>query len=318
MVYCVQNFEDDPQILSRFEDARAERIRAYPELAFEMHRASAIHSERVGELRLQGYSAFRGLFPKHVTTEVSAHVNSLIAARKNIVTPRNHLAEVENLSVQEELIYLNEKEVREPGFLERVSNGVTIRDPLINCTQLIDIVLDPRVLDLAAAYLGCPPLLTFVKLRKSFCNTIPPIDTQMFHNDGGSFWLLKVIIYLDDVATSGGPFTYIPGSHRMRFDDNLMQLSKERYTDDDVRNMFAETSPQEITGQAGDAIFAEVAGFHKGKKPKTEDRTALIINFAPHPEDGGGPPGVKFPASEVGRISDAARAAIDTCTICDV
>jgi len=73
--------------------------------------------------------------------------------------------------------------------------------------------LDPRILDLANAYLGLWSKLEYVDLWHT-----PPTDaperqsSQRWHRDFNDRLLLKAFVYLNDVDADSGPFEYVPRS----------------------------------------------------------------------------------------------------------
>jgi hypothetical protein len=122
--------------------------------------------------------------------------------------------------------------------LRDTASSIGLDDPLVNLPEVVDLAFDARLLGLATAYFQTVPLLSYVKIRKSFVNAIPPSPTQQFHVDIGTYSIFKVLLYLNDVAPGGGPFCYVQGSHRKKFTD----WESKRYTSEEMAAIYGDSS----------------------------------------------------------------------------
>ncbi|MDG2308309.1 MAG: hypothetical protein P8R42_27340 [Candidatus Binatia bacterium] len=100
-----------------------------------------------------------------------------------------------------------------------LTSVVNVADPLVAVPGLVDVALDLRLLELAGAYLRCPPLLGFVKLTRSLANGLRPLGTEEFHVDGNSTSLVKAFVHLHDTDIGAGPHQLVRASHRERIDE---------------------------------------------------------------------------------------------------
>ena len=97
------------------------------------------------------------------------------------------------------------------------------------------------------------------------------------------YMTINVTLYVEDIDSQGGCFTYWPGSHNMAYEyfQTHSLLSVQGGVSSDV---FAEgTFPKgsEFVGQAGDAIFWHGQLFHTGSKNVNRNiRMALIGRFS--------------------------------------
>ncbi|MCY3789644.1 MAG: phytanoyl-CoA dioxygenase family protein [Gemmatimonadetes bacterium] len=97
------------------------------------------------------------------------------------------------------------------------------------------------------------------------------------------YMTINVTIYVEDIDSQGGCFTYWPGSHNVAYEyfKTRSLLSVQGGVSSDV---FAEgTFPRgcEFVGQAGDAIFWHGQLFHTGSKNVNRNiRMALIGRFS--------------------------------------
>jgi hypothetical protein len=102
---------------------------------------------------------------------------------------------------------------------------------------------------------------------KSFVNELPDAGFNFFHSDNQSARFIKFFLYLNDVGPGGGPFCYVPESHRRkpfgwRTNNTLALMDIERH--------YGTGSVVRLTGRVGDL-------------PKQHARYALMINTGLHP-----------------------------------
>ncbi len=154
-----------------------------------------------------------------------------------------------------------------------------IEQPFVNVPEIIPIALDSRIIDITSAYLNCKSALGTCNLRKSFVNNVLETTTQLFHVDPNSPKFLKCFIYLNDVDLNGGPFCYVKGSHRKKFQG---WNTKYRWGKDDIHNIYGLENIIYLTAKKGDLIIADTNAFHRGIKPTKMDRTMLTIDYTCH------------------------------------
>jgi len=165
---------------------------------------------------------------------------------------------------------------------KRDANMAFINQPILNIPELYKFVFDERLIQVATSYYGCIPALSSVAVRRSYITDSPPVTNQFFHRDyNGLVKIVKVIIYLNDVDESGGPFTYVSKSAGKMFDN----WWRYHYLDDSIIQKYYD--PEDIlplTANFGDVLFAGTRGWHKGAKPKNKERYAIHACFLIHPE----------------------------------
>jgi hypothetical protein len=66
------------------------------------------------------------------------------------------------------------------------TNYASVADPLVNTRTTPQIAFRHDLLDIAQSYLGAPPAIGGLNLRKSFRNDLPAFDTLHFHVDPDS------------------------------------------------------------------------------------------------------------------------------------
>jgi hypothetical protein len=127
--------------------------------------------------------------------------------------------------------------------------------------------VEPRLLDVANAYLGLWSKLEYVDLWYT-----PPADdedrrsSQRWHRDFNDRHLLKAFIYLVDVDEETGPFEYVP---RSAPGGELEQLWPwrplgENYPPQDDLAEQVDGRAVTLTAPKGTIIFCNTSGFHRG------------------------------------------------------
>ena len=59
-------------------------------------------------------------------------------------------------------------------------------------------------------------------------------------------WFIKAFIYLNDVDEAGGPFTYVEGSHKTKFDDWNKRPWAMRYSDKEIVSAYGESAIEKV------------------------------------------------------------------------
>jgi hypothetical protein len=172
------------------------------------------------------------------------------------------------------------------SFLEgcRTSDRGRVRqdyrsEDLLENPDIRELIADPYIRDLAAAYLGCTPV--FTHLAAWWSHHDPNASSQelseaaqLFHYDYDWPAFVKFFIYLTGVGPENGPFTYVAGTH-----EHKRHWGDGRREDDYI----AKSYPNRIramTGHAGDMIIADTVGYHKGERVREGSRLMLQLEFA--------------------------------------
>lgn len=267
--------------------AQAQRLSEFPQHSVWLQTAQVENSRSTAALRDDGLLILRQFFDPVVLRDLGDQVDEKIRTLKDLNRIRHHRREIDEGCPLGDFRYLETDQVVSEAFLEDQTSNVAIRDPLLNLRGLDKVILDERLISLASAYHGCVPKLTFVKVFKSFANNLPDYDAQLFHADTGSYWILKALIYLNDVDSDGGPFTAAIGSQKLRFRLGFRNEEyKLRYSNEEVAEACGEDAIYECCGTLGDIALAETTGFHKGKKPMARARRVIIANYCVHDEIG--------------------------------
>lgn len=289
-------------------EAAAQRLRRYADVADQVMNASTRAVDAVAAIKRDGLLRLPGFFDRDRILALGDALESALAARLPGMTVRNHRDE--NLS---QLDALDIKHVTLSGNADwdeakQYTTGISLPDPLVILPEIIGLLENKQLLDIVCGYYESVPMLTFAKARVAFINNFGAADTQYWHADPGSYRVLKLLLYLNDVDEGGGPFQYIRGSHVNKF-SGWDQVT--RHDEAVLRQHYAADDFKSCTASAGDALFAEVSGFHRGQPPVSADRRILILNFCLHEEYGLPYQRVKIRGTDRDQLTGLARAIFD-------
>lgn len=287
---CHQTDKD----LKQFFEDRAKRTLRYLDYAPTVSASCDRHHAQAGALRADGAMVLPGFFARDTMLRIGGRLDALIEDGRHLAPLKDRARKT--IGAASERLPLR----------DRVSS-IGLEDPLVNLPEVVDLAFDARLLALASAYFVTVPMLSYVKVRKSFVNAIPPSPTQHFHVDIGTCSIFKVLLYLNDVGPGGGPFCYVLGSHRRKF----AAWDAKRYSREEMAAIYGADRVVQYHVRAGDAIVVESAGFHGGEKPVVGDRGILILNYTVHPEYGFEYPPVRMRRSDFEALSEYARLVAD-------
>ncbi|MBO3459893.1 phytanoyl-CoA dioxygenase family protein [Aetokthonos hydrillicola Thurmond2011] len=143
-----------------------------------------------------------------------------------------------------------------------------------------------RLLNIVENYIGLPVAFQGVHLRRDFAND-EPVTTEQWHLDAEDRRMVKVIVYLCDVAEENGPFQYIPKykvpfllALRIRAKiASTMAKGKVGLNDREMEELVPPSLWKSCPGKAGSIVIADPkAIFHHGKSRK-ESRAALFFVY---------------------------------------
>lgn len=268
----------------RYMEDRAKRVLGCLNFSTEILGVRDQFLKEVYEIQRDGILIWRDFFSRKKIEALGEEIDRMVRDKKCLTSIRNHSAETQDDLAQGRYRYFDPAVVAEKNFLVRDKvSWAGVKDPLINLNGLVDLAFDTRLINLATAYHQAIPLLTFVKVRKSFANDLPAADTQLFHVDGGSYRIFKALIYLNETGEGGGPFCYVRGSHLKKFDG---WEKNPRYVEQEMAQRYGQEAILRCYAKPGDVVFAETTGFHQGEKPIKYDRGILILNYCVQPEYG--------------------------------
>lgn len=146
--------------------------------------------------------------------------------------------------------------------------------------------VDESVLDIVEGYLGEPAAFVEVYLRRDLGNE-HQVGIGWWHLDWEDAKVVRMIVYLDDVAVEHGPFEYIPLDQAWRCeslharasatDDAAVDFDPVR--DDDMRAAVPESMWRRFVGPRFSVAFVDAARLYHHAKPARHARQRLALLF---------------------------------------
>ncbi len=211
------------------------------------------------EIEKNGFTILKNFFDKNSIIKIKKKFEEQINKNKDLYISENinyKVSGIKNLS-------------------DKIQD-VTLKEPLINIPELINIITDLRIKTIADNYFKSETFITGINLRKSYANKLSSSGTQMFHVDRNSYKILKFFIYLNDVTSDDGPTMIVKGTNKRK---HSFWYHKHRYSDEEIYNIYGKNSVEELIANIGDIQIADTTGYHKGKKPTKNNRYMLTLSF---------------------------------------
>lgn len=163
-----------------------------------------------------------------------------------------------------------------PGYssLDMAASELLARFP-----DLYLLGLQKSVLSLAEQYLQAPAAYHGAVIRHSPIGGTQ-IGTRRWHHDAEDFHVLRMVVYLNDVQTTGaGPFEYIPLSEGVHHKDFASRAGT--YSDEEMTAVVKPERWKQVMGKAGTVIFCDTATvFHHESFQTERSRSVVMIGFA--------------------------------------
>src|SRR5579871_3778291 len=155
------------------------------------------------------------------------------------------------------------------------SVDLTAEALLAQIPQIYLLGLHESILALAEAYLGRPAAYHGAVLRHSLLDGAAR-GTRLWHKDGEDNHVLRVVIYLNDVDSEGGPFEYISRRNKVSYRD-FPRIESE-ITDQRMNEVVPRSSWKQITGAAGTVVLCDTARtFHHESFQKSRERAVIMM-----------------------------------------
>jgi hypothetical protein len=161
---------------------------------------------------------------------------------------------------------------------------------LLEIKEVVDIVLDKRVINTFSSIHGLLPIVTSVSLWGT-----PAVNgssaSQHWHRDTDCFKFFKRFIYLTDVNLGGGHHEFMTGSHDFEADYikrtdaefNFLYLNN-RFNSSEVLSKIFKDKPKAFTGPKGTNFLEDTYGYHRGTIPSNgKARVMLSITYSAFP-----------------------------------
>lgn len=221
-------------------------------------------SEYKFNLKKNGYTSINNFYEINKLNKIRNVIDSLIEKNNNVVVDAN-IDTKDNLKDQANNKFAN----------------ITIKEPLLDIPEIIDLVLDLRLKSIADYFFGVDSFVTGLNVRKTIANDLSETGVQLYHVDRNSYKVLKFFIYLNTVDTHGGPTTFIKGTNKKK---HLFWYAKHRYDENEISKIYNINKEMEFCSKIGSINILDTTSYHKGKKPTAQDRYMITISYGIVPE----------------------------------
>lgn len=161
----------------------------------------------------------------------------------------------------------------------RISELGSRAEDLREFPQLLLWALEPKLLNIAEHYIGLPPLYQYVAIRRSAADG-QQTGIRNWHLDCEDRRLLKIIIYLNDVATGDGPYEYISRSLTSKAIKKLNYYNLGNISEDEMRTAIPKSDWTSCLEKQGNVIITDTANvFHRIQPPINKERFSITYCY---------------------------------------
>ena len=150
-------------------------------------------------------------------------------------------------------------------------------------SPLVRFAVDPRVVSVAADYLGLVPLLTMVTILASPPVPGPVAGSQLFHSDWEDVHQVKIFVNCSNVAEENGPLNAVTADASRRVKRAVAYRyggPHFRLRDEEVLPMLADGEQQAFTGPPGSIVFVDTSScLHLGSRVYEGAEERLVAQF---------------------------------------
>lgn len=150
---------------------------------------------------------------------------------------------------------------------------------LIKIPEIQDLIINENILKVVETYLGSIPIIEYCESWWSFPSDYEDDSAaQMWHFDMDRPRWLKVFIFLNDCNLDNGGHLFIKKTHKnFGIPFGIRKKGYSRISNDIIKKTFSESEIILMDAKAGDILFEDTIGLHKGKNLKKGNR--LILQF---------------------------------------
>jgi hypothetical protein len=169
---------------------------------------------------------------------------------------------------------------------------LSLRDPLVNIPEMVDIAFHESILRIITNMLGYIPPHFKPMIVRDFPSDRPR-ESSNFHRDNDESDTVQFFVYLVDIDDTRGPLIYIPGTDRYDVRSCRPRLNLDlgisdndgRISDQEMERYYPTYFWVPIRVKRGSVVIMHGNGFHKGPSwphpgdPRNKPRTALRFDF---------------------------------------
>jgi hypothetical protein len=137
--------------------------------------------------------------------------------------------------------------------------------------------LETSILSLARLYIRQPVAYHGAVIRRSLVDG-RDLGTRLWHQDAEDFNVLRMVIYLNDVTSGGGPFEYIPRNSGLNY--GLFGNAPGPLTNERMKEVMPFDKWRRVMGSAGTVVLADTAKtFHHESMQTARERAVVMIGY---------------------------------------
>lgn len=144
-------------------------------------------------------------------------------------------------------------------------------------TEILFWALGERLLNIVENYIGLPLLFHGVDLRRDAADATIT-DARQWHRDIDDERMVKVIIYLNNVGHTGGPFEYIPRAFTEHL-TNTLDYKSGFINDKAISKIVSSQNWQPCTAKAGSIIITDPCNVFHRAKPAKRNRYSITFGY---------------------------------------
>lgn len=139
--------------------------------------------------------------------------------------------------------------------------------------------LEPKLLDIIENYIGLPILYQGFAMRRSIADG-KYSGVRRWHIDWEDRRIIKIIIYLNDVAPGGGPYEYIPRQTTTEAIKTLNYYNLGFLSDQEMLEAVPKESWQSCIAKKGSVVITDTSNvFHRAQPPTRKERFSITYCY---------------------------------------
>jgi len=242
------------------------------------------HTARTCSLRASHLLAsliFRRQLASVVSPDVALIISDLETEGVHVTTVDRLVTDGRRRIVDAASRLLGDEAVRQnPALWVRAtsSTDLTADALLARVPELYLLGLDAHILRVAQQYLKLPVAYHGAVFRHSLVDG-ELSGPRLWHQDAEDFHVLRMVVYLNDVAAGGGPFEYIPRSLGVTYRD--FHGCSDHLTDDQVERVVPRDRWKRVAGPTGTVVLCDTAKvFHRESIQTERERSVIMIGYS--------------------------------------
>ena len=139
--------------------------------------------------------------------------------------------------------------------------------------------LEPKLLDIVESYIGLPTMYQYFAMRRSIADGALS-GVRRWHVDWEDRRILKVIIYLNDVVSGGGPYDYIDRNMTSEAKTKLKYNNLGYVSDKKMSEAVSKSDWKSCFASRGSVVISDTGSvFHRAQPPTQNERFSITFCY---------------------------------------